>query len=79
MTWKPRYEGEAYPFEIVCPDGFVRHFSYTNREDAESDAKFASESSCQFQKQQSRLELAFGSCGGGVHTVRKRDSEGGSS
>lgn len=72
MTWKPRYEAESYPFEIVCPDGFVRHFSYSHRGDAESDAKVATASSCQFFKSPNRLELAFGTCPGGVHSVRER-------
>lgn len=76
MNWRPRYEGEIYPFEIVCPDGFVRHFSYANEGDAGSDAKFASESSCQFHKQPSRLELAFGPCPGGTHLVRRREGAG---
>lgn len=73
MTWKPRYEGESYPFELVCPDGYVRHFSYANRSDAESDAKVASEGSCQFYKRLSRLELAYGPCPGGAHWVRERE------
>ena len=72
MTWKPRYEGETYPFEIVCPDGFVRHFSYANRSDAESDARLAADRSCRFHSKPNRLEEAFGACPGGVHSVRER-------
>ena len=72
MSWKGLYEEVVYPFEIVCPDGFVRHFSYTDAEDAVSDAKVASESRCQFFPQPNRLELSLGACSGGTHTVRKR-------
>ena len=73
MTWKPRYEGEAYPFVIVCPDGVSRHFAHAHREDAESDARLATERSCRFHEKPNRLEEAFGGCPGGVHVVRKKE------
>lgn len=72
MNWKSQLEGTLYPFEIVCPDGFSRHFPYANEEDAESDARVAEQSSCQFFPHPNRLELAFGPCPSGKHTVRKK-------
>lgn len=73
MSWHPLAEGVAYPFEIVCPDGFVRHYPYADEGDAQSDARHASERSCQFYDKPSRLEEAFGKCRGGTHRVRKRE------
>jgi len=75
VNWKPLFESVSYPFEIVCPDGFVRHFPYLNEQDAQSDARIASESRCQFFERVNRLEEALGACRGGLHSVRKRETE----
>ena len=46
-------------WEVVCPDGTVRHFPYHNYGDADCDADCFS----------NRLVVCVG-CPGGVHTVR---------
>lgn len=57
-------------FEIVCPDGRVRHMPYSNEDDAEFDADVAVEQ-CQFYPRQNVLEQKHGPCPGGAHTVRE--------
>jgi len=64
--------GILYPFEIVCPDGLVRHFPYQHEGDATSDAAVAETKRCQFYPKPNRLEEAFGACPGGRHLVRRR-------
>ena len=59
-------------FELVCPDGLVRHFPYVNQLDAESDARFAQHRGCRFYDTPSRLEREAGPCPGGEHAVRPR-------
>lgn len=74
MNWRGLFEGVTYPFEIVCPDGLVRHFAYMNQGDAEADAKLASDKSCRFYETKSSLEELHGDCPGGQHSVRRRDA-----
>lgn len=74
MSWKGLFESVRYSFEIVCPDGLVRHFAYLHREDAEADAKLASERSCRFYPTRSSLEERHGDCPGGEHSVRDRST-----
>lgn len=69
-------KGIVYPFEIVCPDGLVRHFPYAHRADAESDAAHATSKGCRFFEKPNRLEQAFGECPAGSHTVREREDGG---
>lgn len=57
-------------YELVCPDGAVRHFRYYSAVDAESDAALAEQQGCRFYAKPSRLERAFGPCPGGAHSVR---------
>lgn len=74
MTWRGLFEGVSYPFEIVCPDGRVRHFPYMHEGDAEADAKHATEKNCRFYDKKSSLEEQHGDCPGGVHSVRRKDA-----
>lgn len=63
-------------WEIVCPDGRVRHFPYHNLGDAKSHARFASDPvhfakrGCRLAPKPSRLELGQPPCCGGKHAVR---------
>jgi hypothetical protein len=58
-------------FEIVCPDGHVRHFPYTNFGDAEFDAGLIDKSGrCRFYATPNELEAKLPVCPGGAHTVR---------
>lgn len=81
-TRAPTHAESASPFgtpcsgwEIVCPDGRVRHYPYHNREDAEdtaleAEARRASTARCSFWDQPSDLELSQPQCPGGSHVVR---------
>ncbi len=65
-------------WEVVCPDGRVRHYPYHNLGDAESTARIASKSGvapgervgCRMWPEPSPLEAAQPPCPGGSHTVR---------
>jgi hypothetical protein len=68
-------------YEVVCPDGRVRHMPYHNLGDAESTARVASRyavgelahdvrAGCRCWPEPSRLELSHPPCDGGPHTVR---------
>lgn len=57
-------------WEIVCPDGKVRHYPYINFEDAEFDAKTAASGKCQFYPTPGALEVQHGPCPGGPHGLR---------
>jgi len=68
-------------WEVVCPDGRVRHNPYHNLGDAESTAEIASRfafgelgpeerAGCRMWPEPSRVELASPPCSGGLHTVR---------
>ena len=74
MSWKPLVDDTTYDFEIVCPDGKVRHYPYLHEGDAEADARHAGERRCQFYAEPNHLEKLHGSCPGGAHRVRKKGS-----
>lgn len=57
-------------FEVVCPDGRVRHYPYHNEGDAQCDAEVFTERKCQLYPEPSPLELEQTPCPEGVHTVR---------
>jgi hypothetical protein len=63
-------------WEVVCPDGRVRHLPYHNLGDARSHARFASrpdwfaKRGCRLAPNPGRLEQSQPPCSGGEHTVR---------
>lgn len=59
-------------YEIVCPDGHVRHYPYTQALDAEFDARFIDrEGKCQLYKIPNELEARLPACDKQrPHTVR---------
>jgi hypothetical protein len=63
-------------WEVVCPDGRVRHLPYHNRGDAQSHARFASRSDwfakrgCRLAPKPGQLERSQPPCSGGAHAVR---------
>lgn len=58
-------------WEIVCPDGIVRHNPYHNFDDAEFDAASYTERKCRGAwPKPSRLEMKNPPCPEGSHTVR---------
>lgn len=69
MDLQQNIDGPSW--EIVCPDGNVRHYPYIDRGRAEWDAQVA-EDDCQFlgYSQESVLWKYLPTCFGGRHTVR---------
>lgn len=63
-------------WEIVCPDGRVRHYPYHNHGDAQSHAEFASDPKwfakrgCRLGPESDELELSQPPCPGGDHVAR---------
>lgn len=57
-------------YEVVCPDGCVRHYPFHNEGDAESTARLASERRCRLWPKPSPLELSQPPCPEGHHVVR---------
>lgn len=56
-------------YEVVCPDGHVRHYPYTNEGDADCDAEIFSKK-CQSYEEKNDLEKKFPPCQGGEHVVK---------
>jgi len=56
-------------WELVCPDGGVRHFPYANKLDAEYDATLCADEGCQIFPESFSLEAARPPCVGGPHRV----------
>jgi hypothetical protein len=56
-------------WEVVCPDGRVRHYAYGNQGDAEFDAGLCSKR-CRLYPKTSPLERSLPECSGGAHHVR---------
>lgn len=56
-------------WELVCPDGGVRHFPYSNKDDAEYDATLCTEEGCQIFPESQSLEPTRPACVGGEHRV----------
>lgn len=63
----------CHGYEIVCPDGVVRHFPYHNEGDADCDAKSYATRGCGV-RDYDRLKPGDprGPCPQGGHTVRPR-------
>jgi len=61
-------------YEIVCPDGHVRRYPYTNDATAVSDARHVTENGCWRMgstfAEPNEIETRLPSCPGGEHTVR---------
>lgn len=57
----------CHGWEIVCPDGKVRHYPYHNEGDAECDAAVFTESVCD---DLDAVFAALGPCPNGTHTHR---------
>ena len=68
--------GDCAGWEVVCPDGRVRHLPYHNLGDARSHARFASrpdwfaKRGCRLASRPGELERAQPPCPGGEHSVR---------
>lgn len=59
------------PWEIVCPDGNVRHWPYSNQGDAAFDAGVYSSHRCQLEPEPNPLQAAHGPCPEGEHGIRQ--------
>lgn len=57
-------------WQIVCPDGNVRHYPYAYEAPARVDAKACSRS-CRMEPKLNKLEAANPPCANGKHTVRE--------
>lgn len=58
-------------WQIVCPDGLVRHFPYVNDTAARYDANARTEHGCRLSAKMNKLEAAHPPCPGGEHTIRR--------
>jgi hypothetical protein len=65
----PARRAAAVAWELVCPDGGVRHFPYSSKDDAEYDATLCTEEGCQIFPESQWLEAARPPCVGGPHRV----------
>lgn len=61
-------------WEIVCPDGLVRHYPYGNQEDAEFDAQLCDQKGCRLYPESSPLERLSSPCSGEPHSVRPTET-----
>jgi len=57
-------------WEIVCPDGRIRHLPYSNQQDAEFDAAICDERDCRLYEAQGPLQKGVPACPGAPHRVR---------
>jgi hypothetical protein len=57
-------------WEVICPDGRVRHWPYVGRADAETDGHVFSAGACRSHRRAVALEASQPPCPGGAHTVR---------
>lgn len=57
-------------WEVVCPDGCVRHFPYHNLGDAECDAEVFAEGRCELGLESRSSEANRSACPQGRHAVR---------
>lgn len=64
----------ATGWELVCPDGGVRHFPYAEKGDAEYDSTLCAEEGCQIFPESYSLEAARPPCVGGPHRVVAREN-----
>ena len=71
-----KLEDDCAGWEVVCPDGRVRHLPYHNLGDARSHARFASRPDhfarrgCRLAPNPGQLERSCSPCSGGEHAVR---------
>lgn len=69
LTSKKGYPVAGY--EVVCPDGRVRHYPYHNKGDADCDCGLMNEQQkCSFYPKPGRLERSQPPCPLGEHFVR---------
>lgn len=64
----PSRRGEI-TWEIVCPDGGVRHFPYSSKDDAKYDATLCTAEGCQIFPESQWLQGAQPPCSGGPHRI----------
>ncbi len=57
-------------WQIVCPDGNVRHYPYAYEASAKAGAKTC-EKMCRMEAKLNKLEAAHPPCPSGNHTVRE--------
>ncbi len=60
----------ASGWEVICPDGHVRHWPYVSRADAEADGRIFAAGACRSHRKAPALEGGRPPCPGGAHTVR---------
>ena len=72
-----RLDSGCAGWEVVCPDGRVRHWPYHNLDDAEAHAERASDlrwiarrGSCRLAPDMDELEASQPPCPGGRHETR---------
>jgi hypothetical protein len=56
-------------WEVICPDGRVRHWPYLSRTDAEADGRIFTAGGCRAHRKAAALEATQPPCPGGAHTV----------
>ncbi len=57
-------------WEVICPDGCVRHWPYVDRDGAETEARIFSAGACGSYRKATALETNLPRCPGGSHSVR---------
>ncbi|HEU5073925.1 MAG TPA: hypothetical protein VFU02_07125 [Polyangiaceae bacterium] len=65
----PQSRRSTMAWEIVCPDGGVRHFPYADKSDADFDVTLCAEEGCQIFPESHWLEATRPPCAGGPHRV----------
>ena len=66
-------------YEIVCPDGLVRHLPFINAEDATADARTYTLRGCELLSDAATVRAMLGvttRCHGGRHTPRTCQERG---
>ena len=58
--------GQSF-YQIVCPDNHVRHYPYSNREDAAFDAKLCDANGCRIYTDICEIEATLPPCPGRGH------------
>lgn len=64
--------GGAVTWMVVCPDGYVRHFPYSIRENADADARVF-DRRCRRFAQPNELEARLPPCERAPHAVKPLD------
>lgn len=60
-----------HSWEVVCPDGRVRDYPYTNEGDAESMAQAKGRYRCQCYPEPGEIETSQPPCPEGEHAIRR--------